>query len=141
MSIITVFISARSRAFQAAGSQRDIYPHSTIKFGHVKVNVGGRYNPRTHMFTCDDYNLYLFYVTISSYHMHGYRSVCYKIVQDGSTIVLGFSGLATGSVGTHFAMIRCRPGSHIWVKQGDYQPGWKQGMWEHHSQFGGFQIA
>ena len=136
-----MFTLGKVRAFHAAGSQIDIYPYSTIKFGKVKVNVGGRYNPITSIYTCDDNKLYFFYVTISSYSMHGYGGVWYKIVQDGVKRVGGFSGLASGSVGNHFAMIRCHRGSHIWVKQGDYQPKWKQGMWTSPSLFGGFQIV
>ena len=46
-----------------------------------------------------------------------------------------------GQVAGIFAMIRCSPGSHVWVKQSGYKPSWIQAMWGVHSQFGGFKIA
>ena len=126
------------RAFHAQGSHRDILHNNIIRFSSVKSNVHGGFNPSTSKFTCNDESLYLFYATIASYNGGGYGPVWFQIVQDGHVRAAGYTGDAKGSVGTHFAMIRCRPGSQVWVKQGHVNS--KQGMWEGHSQFGGFHI-
>ena len=131
--LIYVFISVNVKAFHAEGSQTDIHPNSIIKFGKVKMNVGGCYNPTLSVFTCTD-GLYVFYVTISS---NG-GVIWYEIVQDGKQRLSGFTGHPSYSVSTHLAMIRCHPRSHIWVKQ---SRAYKQGMYWGHSQFGGFQIV
>ena len=98
----------------------------------------------TSKFTCNDTGLYLFHVTLCAYHTpdgdEEYGAVWYEIVQDGSERVSGFTGHGVAAVSTHFAMIRCAPGSQVWVKQGGMNPPWKQGMWHPHSQFGAFQI-
>ena len=64
----------------------------------------------------------------------------FDIVQDGLANGQGVTGNGDDApVGGIYAMIRCYPGSHVWVKQhGTWF--WKQGMWSHHSQFGGFKI-
>ena len=131
---LMLLISVNVKAFHAEGSQTDIHPKSIIKFGNVKVNVGGCYNPILSVFTCADNGLYLFYVTITS----NFKPVWYQMVQDGAQRLQGFTG---SSASTHFAMIRCYPKSHVWVKQGHFQPPKKQGMYGFHSQFGGFKIA
>ena len=113
-----LLISVNVTAFHAEGSQTDIHPKSIIKFGNVKMNVGSCYNPTLSVFTCADNGLYLFYVTISS---NG-KAVWYEMVQDGAQALLGF----TGRSATQFAMIRCHPKSHVWVRQGPYQPSTKQ---------------
>ena len=132
------------RAFHATGSQRDIHPGAIIKFGNVKTNLHGDYNPSNSIFTCNNTGLYLFYVTMATYNGGGYGQVSYQIVQDGKVRAKSFtnyvmSGSFRGS--TQFAMIRCSPRNHIWVKQGSGRPSWKQGMFENRSQFGSFQIA
>ena len=64
------------------------------------------------------------------------------ILQDGRNMGYGTTGNGeNGQVGGIFAMIRCSPGSHVWVKQRGFKPTWIQGMWGDHSQFGGFKIA
>ena len=132
---LMLLISVNVTAFHAQGRKtEDIHPKSIIKFGNVKMNVGGCYNPMLSVFTCADNGLYLFYVTISA---NG-KAVWYEMVQDGVQRLLGYTG---SSASTHFAMIRCHPKSHVWVKQGPYQPSSKQGMYGSHSQFGGFKIA
>ena len=132
------------RAFHAEGSERvtSIHHASTIKFGNVKINIGGCYNPASFIFTCKDRGLYQFYVVIAANHGRGYGQVWFNIVQDGNTRGQGVTGLGEdGPVGSIFAMIRCYPGSHIWVKQRGDRPSWKQAMWGKHSQFGGFKIG
>ena len=118
-----------------------MHPHSTIKFGNAKINIGGCYNPSSSIFTCKDRGLYYFYVTITAYGGKGYGQVWFDIVQDGRAKGQGVTGNGDDApVGGIYAMIRCYPGSHIWVKQqGTWF--WKQGMWSHHSQFGGFKIS
>ena len=64
----------------------------------------------------------------------------FNIVQNGFNRGQGVTGISTGAVGSIFAIIRCYPGSHIWVKQSGAGP-YTQAMWKHHSQFGGFKIA
>ena len=125
------------RAFHAEGSERVIHHGSTIKFRNVKINMNGCYNPASSIFTCKDKGLYYFYVTITTYGGKGYGQVWFMIVQDGRNRGYGVSG----RVGGIFAMIRCSPGSHVWVKQSGYKPSWIQAMWGGHSQFGGFKIA
>ena len=131
-----------SPAFHAEGSEKDIPRFSIIKFGKVKTNIGGCYNSSNFIFTCKDEGLYHFYVTMTAHYGKGYGQVWFNIVQDGNTMGSGVTGNGEdGPVGGIFAMIRCYPGSHIWVKQrGDTRP-YKQAMWGGHSQFGGFKIA
>ena len=129
-------------AFHAEGSQKDIQHSRIIKFGNVKTNINGCYNPASSIFTCKDRGLYHFYVVISAYHGRGYGQVWFNIVQDGNTRGQGVTGLGEdGPVGSIFAMIRCYPGSHIWVRQRGDAHHFKQAMWVEHSQFGGFKIA
>ena len=130
------------RAFHAEGSQKDIHHHSIIRYGNVKTNIGGCYNPSSSIFTCKDRGLYFFYVVIAAYHGRGYGQVWFNIVQDGHIRGRGVTGHGEdGPVGSIFAMIRCTPGSHIWVKQSGYNPDRNQAMWWGHSQFGGFKIG
>ena len=66
----------------------------------------------------------------------------FNIVQDGHIRGRGVTGHGEdGPVGSIFAMIKCIPGSHIWVKQSGYKPRRNQAMWWGHSQFGGFKIG
>ena len=140
MTLLFVCLGPR-RAFHAEGSQTFIQQNEIIKFGTVIENHHGGFNPKTSIFTCGNKGLYVFYVTISAYTDPGYGAVWYQIVQDSKVKAAGVTGLASGAVGTHFAMIQCFVGSRVWVKQGHAKPFWKQGMWYGHSQFGGFQIA
>ena len=131
-----------SLAFHAEGSQKDIQPSRIIKFGHVKTNIDGCYNSSSSKFTCKDRGLYFFYVVIAAYNGKGYGQVWFQIVQDGHGRGSGVTGYGEdGPVGSIFAMIRCTPGSHVWVRQNAAGRPWKQGMWYGHSQFGAFKIA
>ena len=108
----------------------------------MKTNIGGCYNPSSSIFTCKDRGLYFFYVTLTAYTGKNYGQVWFNIVQDGNTRAQGVTGHGdTGPVGSIFAIVRCYPESHIWVKQRGDRPSWKQAMWVSHSQFGGFKIA
>ena len=138
----TSYLTARRNAFNARGTQTQFTSHwSQIRFGHVTYNQNGAYNPATSKFRCSNYGLHLFYVTIASYHKPNYGGVWFQIWQDNRERVAGITH-KTG-VGTAFAMIKCFPGSQIWVRQGHVWGAavFKQGMWGTHSQFGGFEIA
>ena len=137
------YLTARRNAFNARGTQTQFTPQwSTIRFGAVTYNQNGGYNPATSKFRCSNYGLYLFYVTIASYHGKDYGGAWFQIVQDN---IVRFGGIThIAGVGTNFAMIKCSPGSQIWVREGHVWwplPIHKQGMWGGHSQFGGFEIA
>ena len=93
---LMLLISVNVTAFHAQGRKtEDIHPKSIIKFGNVKVNVGGCYNPILSVFTCADNGLYLFHVTITS----NFKPVWYQMVQDGVQRLQGFTG---SSASTHF---------------------------------------
>ena len=78
---------------------------------------------------------------MAAYGGKGYGQVWFNIVQDGHVKGSGVTGNGDdGPVGGIFAMIRCTPGSHVWVKQSGTW-FWNQGMWWGHSQFGGFKIG
>ena len=130
------------RAFHAEGSHKVIHHHSTIRFGSVKTNIDGCYNPSSAIFTCKDRGLYFFYVVIAAYSGNGYSQVWFNVVQDGHIRGSGVTGYGEhGPVGSIFAMIRCTPGSHVWAKQSGVGPAWNQAMYWGHSQFGGFKIG
>ena len=134
-----MIFSAKGRAFHAQASQSEITVDGKISFGTLRTNVNGGYNPATSTFTCNDRNLYLIYVTMSSKASDG--PVWYLIMQDSNIRARGFTGTAKGSVSSQLAMIKCSPGSQVWVKQGTHKPAWKQGIWAGNSMFGGFQIT
>ena len=135
-------MASKLRAFHAEGSHKDIHIGRIIRFGNVKTNIDGCYNPASSMFTCKDRGIYFFYVVLSAYSGKGYGQVWFQIVQDGHIRGSGVTGNGTGGpVGSIFAIIHCSPGSQVWVKQRGISGPWKQAMFGTHSQFGGFKIG
>ena len=112
--------------------------HGTlITFKQAYANFGGFYSPSSSKFTCRDNNVYIFVTTILS---NVGTPTYFAIVQDGQAQGTGgYSGSGTGlSSATEMALIKCRPGSKIWVMCHSNLVR-NQKAW-HHSFFGGFRI-
>ena len=109
-----------------------------INFQQAYLNIGGFYSPSTSKFTCPDHNVYVFVATVLS---NDRVATYFSIVQDdevkGSGGYTG-SGIGKGSA-TEMAVIKCRPGSKIWVKCHAFNQHYNQRAW-HHSYFGGFRV-
>ena len=108
-----------------------------ITFQQAYVNVGGFYSPSTSKFTCGDNNVYVFVATVLS---NDRVATYFAIVQDGATKGSGYTGSGGGKgSATEIAVIKCRPGSKIWVMCHAFNHHSNQKAW-HHSYFGGFRV-
>ena len=131
-----------SRTRPAAFLARNTYTQpvaqgTLINFRNAYINVGGFYSPSSSKFTCGDNNVYVFVATVLS---NDHVATYFAIVQDGQTKGSGYTGSGVGKgSATEMAVIKCKPGSKIWVMCHAYNHHINQKVWVH-SYFGGFRV-
>ena len=108
-----------------------------ITFRNAIVNIGGYYSPSSSKFSCPDHGVYVFMTTILS---NDRAATYFAIVQDGHAKGSGYTGSGVGKgSATEMAVIKCRPGSKIWVMCHAFNQHYNQKAW-YHSYFGGFRV-
>ena len=112
-----------------------------LKFKHVEFNYGQQYDPDTGFFICEDNALYLFRIYIAN---NPGEELYVYIMMDDDVKAVCYTG--TGDVighdlgGEEAAVIRCEPGSRVWVRR-DFSGPEEAMAWEVDTTFRGIKLA
>ena len=117
------------------------WSNGTMKFENTTFNPHASYNPKTSIFTCDRDGIYVFYVTLMPHKKYRFNQHQYQIIQDHQALTRGFTGRGFNAM---FAVVRCSPGSRVWVggkAVHSHSLQWRSWKSISLNQFGGYQIA